>query len=690
MRHRLLPTAAALAAALTCLLATSLLTTSLPTTAMAAAPADPPARVEQGALIYDGVPARDTGNPSRLAAYLEARQASFVDWLADGSLLVSTRFGDAEQLHRVRQPLGMREQLTFSPEPVRSAAADPFDPDRLIYLQDHGGDENMQLQLRQIASGAVRQLSNGHSLYGLPLWSNDGKRIAFHSNARDGVNHDVYVADVGGDAAPKLVAGGGTQAFYVQDWSLDDSKLLILSYVSILESYLYVADLRTGALTLLEPEPVPQPVPKPRGRARRGKPAATPRLPHYAVSAARFSRDGRGVYYVSTHGGEFAELRYVDLFTRQGRSLAPQAHADVEALQLSRDGRYLAYTLNENGLSRLVVHDLPQQADLLLPALPAGAIVTNLGFDATGRRLALSIETAQSPRDVYVLDLADHPVLTRWTASETGPIDASRLVPATPFRYATWDRVGTAFRQIPAFIYRPATPGPHPVVIDIHGGPESQYRPGWNAFTQFLVNELGYAVIAPNVRGSSGYGLGYLALDDGPLREDAVRDIGSLLVWIGLQGDLDRSSIVVMGGSYGGYMTLASLAAYSDRLAGGIDVVGISNFVTFLEKTSPYRRDMRRAEYGDERDPAMRAVLQRLSPLTNAASIRKPVLIVQGLNDPRVPASESAQMVARIRANGGEVWYLTARDEGHGFRRKANRDAYLETAVQFLRRLAPP
>jgi dipeptidyl aminopeptidase/acylaminoacyl peptidase len=242
--------------------------------------------------------------------------------------------------------------------------------------------------------------------------------------------------------------------------------------------------------------------------------------------------------------------------------------------------------------------------------------------------------------------------------------------------------------MIPAFVYRPQTPGPHPVLIDIHGGPESQARPGWSSFRQYLVSELGYAVIAPNVRGSSGYGRTYLGLDDGMLREDSVRDIGALLVWIGLQGDLDRNRVVVAGGSYGGYMALASMVHYGDRLAGGIDTVGISNFVTFLTNTADYRRDLRRAEYGDERDPRMRAHLQSISPLTNAAAIRKPLLIVQGLNDPRVPASESEQMMAMVRARGGEVWYLAAKDEGHGFRKKSNSDVYRATMVAFLRKLS--
>jgi len=226
------------------------------------------------------------------------------------------------------------------------------------------------------------------------------------------------------------------------------------------------------------------------------------------------------------------------------------------------------------------------------------------------------------------------------------------------------------------------------VVIDIHGGPESQYRPEWDPFVQFLVNELGYAVIAPNVRGSSGYGKSFLALDNGVLREDALRDIGSLLVWIGVQPGLNRDRVAAMGGSYGGYMALASLVTYGERLRGGIDLAGISDFVTFLRNTSGYRRDWRRSEYGDERDSAMRTFLERISPLTNAERIKKPLLVVAGLNDPRVPVTESEQLVWRVRSSGGEVWYLLAKDEGHGFVKKANRDEYLLTAASFLQMLA--
>jgi dipeptidyl aminopeptidase/acylaminoacyl peptidase len=642
----------------------------LPLGARAVDAPGPPERGEQGNLIFDGVPARDPAIAQKLGQYLQSRQASFVDWLADGSLLISTRFGDAEQLHRVRTPLGAREQLTFLHDPVHGAAANPLDPDALIYMQDQGGDENQQLYLHRLDDGSTRRLTDGKSLQGPPLWASDGKRVAFFSDARDGVSRDIYVADTTSNATPRLVVASPQEAFSVLDWSFDDSKLLILNFVSVTESYLYVADVATGKLTPIEP------VAKSKAQV--------------SVSQARFSRDGRGVYFVSTHEGDFAEVRYTDLYTQATRSVAPQSRWDVELLELGADGHYLAYTLNEGGVSRVIVHDLANHSDLLLPSLPAGSVVSKLGFDRSGKRLAVDAESAQSPRDVYVYELGDAVTLTRWTHSEIGPLDPSRLVGAERFSFATWDEVDGVPRRIPGYVYRPATPGPHPVIIDIHGGPESQYRPVWSAFTQYLVNELGYAVVAPNVRGSSGYGLAYLALDDGKLREDAVRDIGSLLVWIGVQRDLDRGNVVVMGGSYGGYVALASLEQYGDRLAGGVDLVGISNFVTFLEKTSPYRRDQRRAEYGDERDPSMRAYLERISPLANVALLRKPLLIVAGLNDPRVPASESEQILWRVRAQGGEAWYLAARDEGHGFRKKGNRDAYLETLANFLAHLAQP
>jgi dipeptidyl aminopeptidase/acylaminoacyl peptidase len=620
---------------------------------------------ERGNLVLDNVPSVDSPLTARLEDYVQARGASFVDWLADGSLLVATRFGDAEQLHRVATPLGAREQLTFSREPVtvarapQTAAATGF-----VYLRDQGGNENSQLFWYDQKTRTSRLLTDGRGLHGGAVWSRDGRKVAFHGTGRDGVSYDLYIAQIDNNPAnnlqPRLVFNGFRKNWSVQDWSPDDSKLLITNFVSANEAHLFVMDIATAALT-----PVSE-----------GADVAS-------VSQARFTADGRGVFLITNRDSEFEQLKRVDLASGEVETLTGHLPWDVDSFARSDDGRFLVYVANVDGQSRLTVLDLANNSEQV-PPLPDG-LIGRIGFDRSGRRLALTFETAQSPRDVFVLEL-ERNALTRHTQSEVGPVDPLQFAPAELVRFPTFDRERGRARQVPAFIYRSTAPGPRPVYIDVHGGPESQYRPTFNPFTQFLVRELGFTVIAPNVRGSSGYGKTYLNLDNGEDREDAVKDIGALLVWIGAQRNLDAKRVFVAGGSYGGYMSLASMVHFGDRLRAGIDVVGISNFVTFLESTSAYRRDLRRQEYGDERLPRMRAYLQRISPLTNAARINKPLLIVQGLNDPRVPANESQQMVAKIRGRGGEVWYLAAKDEGHGFKKKSNRDFYQKTIVTFLER----
>ena len=615
---------------------------------------------ERGTLVLDNVPAAETPLTTRLDDYLNSRGASFVDWLPDDSLLVATRFGDTEQLHRVATPLGAREQLTFFREPVTTARA----PQSAVapgfaFLRDQGGNEQSQVFYYDLNARAVRMLSGGQGQNGALVWSHDGKRVAYHSTARDGVSFDLMIAEPGNTfSAPRLVFNGFQKSWSALDWSRDDSKLLIYNYVAANEAHLYVMDIATAALT-----PV----------SEGSEPAS--------VSGAAFTPDGRGVYLITNRDGEFEQLRRVDLVTGAVEILTGHIPWDIESFACTDDGRFLAWVANVDGVSRLTVLDLAKHTETL-PPLPDGKI-GRIAFDRGGKRLALSLESPQSPRDVFVLEVERNAVV-RYTKSEAGPLDPLQFVPAELVRFPTFDRVDGKRREIPAFVYRPKTPGPHPVLIDIHGGPESQAVPSWNPFTQFLVREMGFTVITPNVRGSSGYGKTWLDLDNGEDREDSVKDIGALLVWIGAQRDLDARQVFVAGGSYGGYMSLASMVNYGDRLRGGIDVVGISNFVTFLESTSAYRRALRRSEYGDERLPKMRAFLQRISPLTNAARISKPLLVVQGLNDPRVPASESQQMVAKIRARGGEVWYLAAKDEGHGFKKKPNRDFYQKTIVTFL------
>jgi len=332
------------------------------------------------------------------------------------------------------------------------------------------------------------------------------------------------------------------------------------------------------------------------------------------------------------------------------------------------------------------VQDLRSHQDLTPPRLPFPGLIAHLSFDAEGKRLAFGYAAANQPGDVYVLELPTNRI-EPWTHSEAGAVDIHKFVVPRLVQFPTYDRQDNRSRQIPAYVYEPSTPGPHPVLILLHGGPEAQFRPSFDPWIQYVVGELGFAVVAPNVRGSSGYGKTYLSLDNGMLRDDAVKDIGALIVWLGLQTDFDAKHMVVAGGSYGGYLALAALVNYGDRLVGGVDLAGIGDFINFLTNTAPYRRNQRRAEYGDERDPDMRAYLRRISPLTNADRISRPLLVVQGKNDPRVPSSEADQIVNRLRSRGNEVWYLLAKDEGHGFRKKQNRDAYYLTFAQFLTKL---
>ena len=622
----------------------------------------PAAVEERGNLVMDNIPAVDTPLTAKLEDYMQSRGASFVDWLPDGGVLVATRFGDTDQLHRVAMPMGAREQLTFQREPVtvarspQSAAAPGF-----LFQRDQGGNEMAQLFWYEYKSRAIRMITDGRGLNGGAVWNRDGRRVAFHGTGRDGVSYDIYIAEPANNLdRPRLVFNGFRKNWSVQDWSPDDTRLLIRNYVSANEAHLFVMDIASAALT-----PISE-----------GRDVAS-------ISQASFTADGRGVYVITNRDSEFEQLKRVDIATGEVESLTAHIPWDIDAFARSEDGRYLAYVANVDGLSRLTVINLANRSEQV-PPLPEGQ-VGRMVFDRTGKKLGLTLETAQTPRDVFVLEV-ERNALTRYTVSEVGPVDALNFVAADLVRFPTFDRERGKPRQIPAFIYRSTAPGPRPVYIDIHGGPESQYKPSFSPFTQFLVRELGFTVIAPNVRGSSGYGKTYLSLDNAEDREDAVKDVGALLVWIGAQRDLDAKNVFVAGGSYGGYMSLASMVHFGDRLRGGIDVVGISNFVTFLESTSEYRRDLRRQEYGDERLPRMRGYLQRISPLTSASRISKPLLIVQGLNDPRVPANESQQMVAKIRGRGGEVWYLAAKDEGHGFRKKSNRDFYQKTIVTFLER----
>lgn len=611
-------------------------------------------RIERGALRLENVPETPPDVRARLNQYVNTRGASFNGFLLGGGILIATRFADTAQIHRVAAPLADRHQLTFFEEPVGGAEARNGGDGDFFFARDTGGDEQYQVFLFDMQSGRPAQFSEPGTRNESMVQSEDGARIAWALAGGDG-NYDIYAADANDPASRRKVLDGAG-ALNPLAFSPDGASLLLGQYISIAESRLFVLNLASGALTEIAPEI------------------------DVSFGEAAFIEEGGALVVTSDEGAQFLQLMRIDLASGARVQLGPAHNWDVEEIELSHDGRTLAYVVNEAGAATLHLWDLRRGRAIAAPELPPG-LVFGLEFDANDRNLGFTLNSAAAPSDAYVYDLRARR-LTRWTQSEVGGLDPTNFVTPELIEWTSFDG-----RAISGFLYTPRGAGPHPVVIDIHGGPESQYRPAFSSRIQYWVNELGVAVIAPNVRGSSGYGRDFLALDNAEKREDSVRDIGALLDWIAADARFDDGRVAVYGGSYGGYMVLASMTHYNDRLAGAVDIVGISNFVTFLENTSGYRRDLRRAEYGDERDPEMRTTLTRISPITNAARITKPMFIVHGANDPRVPLSEAEQVLAAVRANGGEAWLMLAMNEGHGFARRENQEAQREAETLFFRRI---
>ena len=618
-----------------------------------------------GNVVLEDVPEIPADIRSALSRYQNTRSASVLDWTEDGeSIYIRTRFAEVNQIHRVDQPGGTRHQLSWFEEPVGQVTRRPGS-DRLAFLMDQGGNEFSQIFLFDPATGNARMISDGQSRNGALEFSSDGRYLAFQSTRRNGRSNDVWLFDLESDTDPELILESPDGSWWGPvAFSSDDRHLLIQQYVSNTDSRIHRLDLDSGELTRL---------------------AGSEERPTRNL-AAGFAANDAGIFYITDAGSEFTQLAYLPLDERtEAMVITADIPWSVEGGELNHAGTAGVFSVNEGGISRLYRFDPNDGTYARIEGLPDGRI-GGLSFSPDDQRLALVINNPRSPSDVHVLDWASGQ-LQRWTYSEVGGLDTDRFAMPELIHYPTFDEVDDQPREIPAFVYRPQGAGPHPVVIQIHGGPESQSRPGFSSTYPMWMDYLDVAVIRPNVRGSSGYGNQYLSLDNGFKREDSVRDIGALLDWIATQPDLDADRVAVYGGSYGGYMVLASAVHYSDRLKAAVDIVGISNFVTFLENTEDYRRDLRRPEYGDERDPEMRAHLEAISPLNHVDRINVPLFVVQGQNDPRVPVTEAEQIVAALRAQDTPVWYMNALNEGHGFRRKENRDLYNEAVVLFLNEL---
>ena len=620
-----------------------------------------------GNLVMEDVPEIPVDIVDSLNRYQNVRSASFQSWSGDGeSLFVNTRFGDVGQLHRVDMPGGARNQVTFYKEPIGGVSRQP-NGSNLIFTRDAGGSEFSQIFLLDPAGGDARMLTDGESRNGAVQWDREGRRLAFQSTRRNGASNDIWIMDPEAPEDAEVILESPDGSWWgPAEFSASGTKLLVTNYVSITDSRVNLLDLDTGGLTLLA------------GGA--DNPSVNQPL--------AFDDENDGFWFVTDQGGEFNVLAWQSMEDgAEPEFVTSDIPWNVQGAAISKDRKRAAFTVNEGGRSAVYLLDPRTRKYERVDSIPVG-LVGGLEFSPDGRKLALTINTARSPSDSYVLSLGRKPLdygeLERWTFSEVGGLDTSAFREPELIEFPTFDEVDGSPRKIPAWIYKPAGPGPHPVVISIHGGPEGQARPGFTSTYQLWLAKLGVAVIVPNVRGSSGYGKTYVKLDNGFKREDSVKDIGALLDWIETEPDLDQDRVAVFGGSYGGYMVLASAVHFSDRLKAAVDIVGISSFVTFLENTQDYRRDLRRVEYGDERDPEMRAHLEKISPVNNVEKIKIPMFVVQGENDPRVPVTEAIQMVAALRDQGETVWYMNALNEGHGYRKKENRDIYQQATVLFL------
>ena len=627
-----------------------------PALAQEAPSALPSAAPKPAALVADGMPEV----PAELAAatrpYMENRGAGFSGWHpADRSMLIGTRFGNTAQLHRVASPMGAHKQLTFEAEPVGGGSWAPRRGDVLLVQKDIGGNEFFQIFA--LKNGKLELLTDGKSRNAINAWSDDGELVAYTSTRRNGRDSDIYVMDPRNPSSNRMVAEVAGGGWGVAAFSPDKKWALVGQFVSVQKTNAFKLDLVNGGLT-------------PVGDHSKA----------VSIQGVQIAPDGT-IWITSDEGSEFQRLGTMDPVSGQFTPKGPAENWDVDTFDISDDGKFLAYVINEAGMSKLKIMDMKSGKVRSVDALPAGIIG---GIDiAPWGEIGLTFTSARSAADVWSVD-PNTLKLTRWTESETGGLDVAQNVEPELVKVKSFDGL-----EVSGFLYRPDPvkfPGKRPLIMNVHGGPEAQSRPGFQGRNNFLLNEEGVAIFYPNVRGSTGYGKTFVSLDNGPFkREDSVKDMGAFLTHLEKDAGLDASRFGLTGGSYGGYMCYAAAIQYQDKLKSNLCVVAISNFVTFLEKTESYRRDLRRPEYGDERDPAQRAKLIEISPLTRVAEIRKPLFVVTGANDPRVPKAEADQLVAAVRANGGTAWHLVGTNEGHGFAKKENQDYNFWAGLMFWR-----
>ena len=603
------------------------------------------------------------GARADIARYLNVRSVSSATLAPDGARLSYTTTTTGQPQLWVAAAGGAPVQLTFLESSVTFQAWSPAGGE-IIYGTDRGGDEREGFYLVTPDGLRERELlapSEAYRVFG--GWSRDGGRIAFASTERNGVDFDIYTLDVRATGAQPVRVHQGTGGLYVASWRPDGGALLLTQARGEADNDVYSLDLASGRADTIF---------RPADAAAYGPFAWTP--------------DSRSFYVVTNQDRDLAALARYDLATRRLEWI-DTPESEVEDLAISSDGRWLAWTLNENGYSALRIRDLRSGRTVAVPAgAPRG--VYSIHFAPHASTLAIRVAGPQLAGDVWTIDPA-RPAepARRVTESATGGLDPQRFIVPEAVSFPSWDG-----ETIHGLLYLPTNVPAGvrpPVLLGVHGGPTAQARPTYNPAFQYLLTR-GIAILDLNFRGSTGYGKRFTRLDNQRLRPNAVKDMAGALDWLATTGRVDTARAAVMGGSYGGYMTFAALAQLPDRFDAGVGFVGVSNWVTALEGASPQLKASDRIEYGNIDDPDDRRFFAELSPITHVGNVRAPLMVLHGANDPRDPVTEADQLVAAIRSRSGDVEYLRFPDEGHGIRKLSNRIIAYRRIAAFLERTLVP